>query len=315
MKRRSFLNTGAQVGTILFIAPHLISCKGKTNEEINDIIKKSSSGIFTGEHDYTITQVGGNVYTFEERGGTIGFYVSEDTIIVIDTQFPEQSKNLLNAVAEHSSSKVDLLVNTHHHGDHTGGNIAYKDMLGMHIAHENSLKNQKRVAEERKLENQLYPTTTFMSDQSYAKGKLKMKFNYFGPAHTDGDIVSFFENENIAHMGDLIFNRRFPYIDKSSGANIKNWIHVLDRTLSTYDSETKYIFGHSSNGYDVRGTSEDIKSFQNYLEKLLEFGMASIKAGKELEELKKETKIIPGAEEWKGKGIERSLDAVYEELS
>ena len=116
-------------------------------------------------------------------------------------------------------------------------------------------------------------------------------------------------------MGDLIFNRRFPYIDKTSGANIKNWISVLDKTLHSFDAETKYIFGHSSNGFDVRGTSEDIKAFQNYLEKLLEFGMANIKAGKSLDDVKKDTKIIPGAEEWKGKGIERSLDAVYEELS
>ena len=315
MERRKFLNHGSQLGALLLIAPHLISCKGKSNEEIKQVIKESTAAVFAPNEAYKITHVAGNVFTYEERGGTIGFYVNEETIIVIDTQFPDQSQNLIDAMAEHSSSKVDLLVNTHHHGDHTSGNIAYKDIVGMHIAHANSLKNQKRVAEERSLENQLYPTTTFEIDQSYAKGDVKMKFNYFGPAHTDGDIVSYFENENVAHMGDLVFNRRFPFIDKSSGANIANWVTVLDKTVNTYNADTKYIFGHSGNDYTVRGNAEDINAFKNYLEKLLEFGMASIKAGKDLETVSKETKVIPGAEEWKGKGIERSLSAVYEELS
>lgn len=315
MKRRNFINQGVNLGALLLIAPHLISCKGKSKEEIKEVIEKSTGLMFSPNEAYKITHVAGNIYTFEERGGTIGFYVTEDTLIVIDTQFPDQSQHLIAAAAEHSTSKVDLLVNTHHHGDHTGGNIAYKDILGMHIAHENSLKNQKRVAEERGLENQLYPSTTFAVDQSYAKGDLKMKFNYFGAAHTDGDIVSSFVNDNVVHMGDLVFNRRFPFIDKSSGANISNWISVLDKTVNMFDAETKYIFGHAGSGYEVRGNSEDIKAFQNYLEKLLEFGMESIKAGKDLELVKKETKVIPGAEEWKGKGIERSLSAVYEELS
>lgn len=315
MQRRKFITSGTHLGALLLIAPYLVSCKGKSKEEIKKVIEESNSGVFTSKDDYTITHVEGNVYTFEERGGTIGFYVTEDTVIIIDTQFPDQSQHLIDAISTQSQSKVDLLVNTHHHGDHTSGNIAYKDILGMHIAHENSLKNQKRVAEERDQKDVLYPTNTFSTDQTYSKGDLKMEFSYFGPAHTDGDIISFFANENVVHMGDLIFNRRFPFIDKSSGANISNWIKVLDQTLTKFDTETKYIFGHSANGHNVRGSSEDVKAFQNYLEKLLEFGMESKKAGKSLEEIKSDTKLIPGAEEWEGKGIDRSLDAVYAELN
>ncbi len=314
MQRRKFISSGSQLGALLLIAPHLISCKGKSSAEVKEDLIKNES-IFKSGGDFTITNVAGNVWTFEERGGTIGFYVTEDTVVVIDTQFPDQSGHLLAEIATQTSSKVDLLVNTHHHGDHTSGNIAYKDLLGMHIAHENSLKNQKRVAEEREQKDVLYPTTTFATDQKYSKGDLKMSFNYFGAAHTDGDIVSFFENDNVAHMGDLVFNRRFPYIDKSAGANIANWVQVLDKTVKTYGTDTKYIFGHSANGYPVRGNSEDLNAMKNYLERLLEFGMASIKSGISLNEAKASTTVIPGAEEWQGKGIERSLDAVYQELS
>jgi len=138
--------------------------------------------------------------------------------------------------------------------------------------------------------------------------------NYFGAAHTDGDAITHFENANVVHMGDLIFNRRFPYIDKSAGANISNWITVLDKVLNKFDNETKFIFGHSDNGYDITGGKEDIKAFQGYLASLLNFGRQSIQSGKTLKELKSEVNTIPGAPEWKGKGIERSLDAVYTEL-
>lgn len=314
MQRRKFVTTGSQLAALLFIAPQLISCKGDSDKKIKQKVEEINSGVFSPNENYTIAHVKGNIYTFEEKGGTIGFYVNNDTVIVIDTQFPEQSEHLLAEIATQSSSKVDLLVNTHHHGDHTSGNIVYKDFVGMHVAHKNSVKNQKKVAEERGLTDVLYPTTLISSDQKYGKGNLKMEFSYFGPAHTDGDIITCFENENVVHMGDLIFNRRFPFIDMSAGANISNWINVLDQTIKKYDHETKYIFGHAGNGYSVRGTREDVRAFQNYLEKLMEFGMESKKAGKSLEVLKKRTKLIPGAEEWTGKGIERSLDAVYTEL-
>ena len=122
------------------------------------------------------------------------------------------------------------------------------------------------------------------------------------------------QNANVAHLGDLVFNRRFPYIDTGAGANISNWVNVLDDVLNTYDNETIFMWGHARDGFDIKGGKEDIKAFQNYLEKLLDFGEKSIKAGKSLEELMENTTVIPGAEEWQGKGIERSLKAVYAEI-
>ena len=72
---------------------------------------------------------------------------------------------------------------------------------------------------------------------------------YLGPAHTDGDSITHFENANVVHMGDLIFNRRFPYIDKSAGASVKNWIQVLKQTQKLFDKDTIFIFGHADNGF------------------------------------------------------------------
>lgn len=277
--------------------------------------KSLLANIFLDELPYTMKPLRNNIGFFTERGGTIGWMISKNGIVVVDTQFPEQSKHLIDALKKQSDRKIDLLINTHHHGDHSSGNIAYKGIAEIVLAHENSKKNQMRVAKERGKEaDQLYPDTTFSKEWSKQVGDEIITLKYFGPAHTDGDAIIHFENANVAHMGDLIFNRRFPYIDKSAGASIKNWIEVLGKTQKTYDKDTIFIFGHSDNGYDITGTMNDIKAKQNFLSRLLDTVNTEIKAGKTQEEIMK-IESIKGAEEWKGNGIGRCLSSAYQELT
>jgi glyoxylase-like metal-dependent hydrolase (beta-lactamase superfamily II) len=160
----------------------------------------------------------------------------------------------------------------------------------------------------------LYPDQIFTDTWKTSVGREKIKAHYFGAAHTNGDAIIHFEHANIAHMGDLIFNRRYPVIDRSAGANIKNWIEVLNKTLSTFDEETVFIFGHAFDPEKVTGNKEDIKAMQNYLSKLLQFVEGEIKLGKSKEEIIK-ARSIPGVAEWQGAGIERGLTAAYEELT
>lgn len=264
---------------------------------------------------YKMLPLRNNVGYFTERGGTIGWMISKEGIVVVDTQFPEQSQHLIQAIKSQSDRKIDLLINTHHHGDHSGGNIEYKEIANMVLAHENSKKNQIRVAKESGKEaTQLYPDTTFKKDWSKKIGDEIITLTYFGPAHTDGDSITHFENANIAHMGDLIFNRRFPYIDKSAGASVQNWINVLENAQKIYDNDTKFIFGHSDNGFDIVGTKKDIAAFQNYLSKLMEKVQSDISDGVSEDEIMK-IQSIEGAEEWKGNNMKRSLSAVYQELT
>jgi hypothetical protein len=91
-------------------------------------------------------------------------------------------------------------------------------------------------------------------------------------------------------------------------------VSVLDQIIAKYDSKTKFMWGHANEGYDVIGGKEEIKAFQNYLTQLLVLGRKSIASGISLEDLKKTVKIVPGAEQWTGSGIDRSLDAIYQEL-
>jgi glyoxylase-like metal-dependent hydrolase (beta-lactamase superfamily II) len=264
---------------------------------------------------WKIKMLRNDIGIFSEKGGTIGFMLSKKGIVVVDAEFPEQAQHLIAELKKRSEKPFKLLINTHHHGDHTSGNIAFKDVVPHVLAHENSKINQKNVAVKNKTDDkQLYPDKTFTDTWSDKVAKEKISLYYFGAAHTNGDAIIHFEHANIAHMGDLVFNRRYAFIDRSAGANIKSWIAVLDKTLAKFDNNTLFIFGHAFDPEKVTGNKEDLKAMQNYLSKLLEFVEGEIRSGKSKEEILK-AKAIPGVPEWQGDGIERGLTAAYDELT
>ena len=263
---------------------------------------------------YQMESLRGNVGIFTERGGTIAYMITNEGIAVVDSQFPDQAKHLIDEIQKQSDRKIDVLINTHHHGDHSAGNIAFKGLVNKVMAHENSMKNQQRVAEaSNSLDNQLLPDTTYSKGKLREKvGKERIALHYFGPGHTNGDSFVHFENANIVHTGDLVFNRRVPYIDTSAGANITSWQEVLEKAYNTFDDDTLFVFGHSGEGYEIKGSRADLKPFQNYLSKVLEYVKNGQAAGKTKEQLA-ETNEIPGAPDWKG-NQSRSVNAAWAEL-
>ncbi len=263
---------------------------------------------------FSIEMLTDDIGIFNEKGGTILFHYGKKGIVVVDSQFPDTAAHLIEEIKKKTSKKFQYLINTHHHFDHTGGNIAFKDIVKNVVAHENSLANQKAVAEKQKTEDkQLYPTTTFASIWSKKLGKEKIELHYLGAGHTNGDAIVHFTKANIVHMGDLMFNRRYPYIDKSAGANIQNWIKILQTVQTKFDDNTRFVFGHANDKYKVTGTKADIKAFENYLTQLYNFVLTEVQLGKTKEDILK-AKLIPGNEEWYGDGIERGLSAAYTEI-
>jgi glyoxylase-like metal-dependent hydrolase (beta-lactamase superfamily II) len=256
-----------------------------------------------------------DIGVFTERGGTILFYLSKEGIVVVDSQFPEQSNHLIEELKKKTEEPFKLLINTHHHGDHSGGNISFKGIVEHVLAHENSKANQQRVAIAAKSEDkQLYPDQTFGSVWSQKTGKEKITLHYFGSAHTNGDALVHFEHANIVHMGDLLFNRRHPFVDRSSGANMKSWMNVLEKAQQKFSKKTQFVYGHSAEGFDITGTVDDLKAFQEYIGKVLDFTQSEIKAGKTKEEFIKTT-ALPFETQWKGDGLARPLTAAFDELT
>jgi cyclase len=297
MHRRNFIrNTGLLTGATLLFQ------------------KQSLANMFNG-FDFSVKMLRKNVGIFTERGGTIGFILGKDGIIVVDAQFPDTAAHLIEDLKKRSTNPFRFLLNTHHHADHTAGNIAFKGLVEKVIAHENSLANQKAVAEKNNLmDKQLLPDTVFNLDYKIKLGDEKIKADYYGAGHTNGDVVYHFENTNIMHAGDLMFNKRHPFVDRSAGANISSWIKDLDHVIKKADKDTIIIFGHSLNPGEETGNIEDVKKFQDYLGKVLSFAEQEMKKGVSKEDFIKNT-VIPGVTEWSGQGIDRPLTAAYEELA
>ncbi len=296
MNRRSFLHSSALAFGALTLTQ-----------------QKLLTGLF--DDPWKITMLRDDIGIFTERGGTIAFLLSKKGLVVVDSQFPDQSTHLITELKKRAEKPFKLLINTHHHGDHSSGNISFKGIVEHVLAHENSKKNQENSAQKNKNEDkQLYPDQTYTNTWCEKIGKEKICLYYYGAAHTNGDSLVHFQHANIVHMGDLVFNRRHPFIDRGAGASIKNWIQVLDKAVTTFDKDTMYVYGHADNGYEVTGKADDLKKFGDYLGRLLKFAEDEVKAGKTKEEILKNT-TLPGEMEWKGDGFQRPLQAAYEEVT
>lgn len=279
------------------------------------LFQKSALAAVLRPVDFKIRMLRGNAGIFTERGGTIGFLLSEDGAVVIDSQFEDTAPHLIDALKKQRPVPVRFLLNTHHHRDHTGGNVAFKGIAEHVVAHQNAVANQKAVAEKAATaDKQLYADQTFDKELKLTLEKTKITGTYFGAGHTNGDAVYHLEEANVMHVGDLVFNKRHPYVDRSAGANMRNWISVLEQIQKKGTRDTLYIFGHSLKEGEETGTAEDLKKFADYLDKVLRFAEAERKKGVSKEEFIKNT-AIPGVTEWSGQGIERPLTAAYEELS
>ena len=266
------------------------------------------------QEPWKISMLTSDIGVFTERGGTILFYLSKKGIAVVDSQFPDQSKHLIDELKKKSEKPFKVLINTHHHGDHSGGNISFKGLVEHVVAHEISKINQEKTAKQNKNEDkQLYPDQTYTGTWCQKLGKEKICLHYFGAGHTNGDSFVHFQHANIVHCGDLVFNRRHPYVDRSAGANMKSWISVIDKALQTFDAQTRFVYGHAGTGFDITGNTDDLKAFRDYIGNVLKFVEGEMKSGKSKEEILKAT-IIPGSEAWKTEGIQRPLQAAWEEL-
>lgn len=257
-----------------------------------------------------------NIGIFSEKGGTILFMLSDEGIVAVDSQFPDTAQHLVDELKKKSSQPFRLLINTHHHGDHTAGNIVFKGLVQHVLAHENSKINQERTAKEKKNEDQqLYPDQTYKDTWCEKIGKEEICLHYFGRGHTNGDSLVEFKEANIVHMGDLMCNRRHPYVDIPAGASMSNWIKLLDKTYHSFNRKTRFVCGHAGEGHQLVVKRNDLTLFADYLGKILQFTEGELKQGKTREQILKTT-VIPGApEDWKGAGLERPLAAAYSELT
>ncbi len=241
--------------------------------------------------EITTEEIAPGIAVLFGAGGNIGVSHGEDGTILVDDQFAPLTGKIEAAVADLGASPVAYLINTHWHGDHTGGNENLGKKGAQIFAHHNV---RKRLAEGREGERPIapaakeaLPVVTFGQGVTMHVNGDTVDVMFIGGGHTDGDSVVRWREDNVIHMGDLYFQiDGFPYMDISSGGNVLNAMNSLDLVIAMIDDETKVIPGHGpmSNKAELVAYRASIGAMVDRVRPLFEQGMslADAKAAKPL---------------------------------
>ncbi len=258
------------------------------------------------------TPVRGNVYMLEGSGGNIGVSAGEEGLLLVDSQFAPLSEKIKTALKTLNPGKAKFLLNTHHHGDHTGGNRNFGEELTI-IAHRNV--RQRLMTEQKRGERiipaepkEAWPIITVDQSLSLHFNGEEIKVMHFPAGHTDGDCIIFFTGANVVHMGDDFFVGRFPFVDLNSGGSVDGLIKNIAQVIAQLPADVKIIPGHGP-----ISTLDDLKTYHRMLTSTTELVRAKIKAGKDLKTI--QTEGVP--EEWKAWGsgfisTERWLETIHQ---
>jgi len=191
------------------------------------IVFTTTSMLAQGRFDkveITTTKLTDNIYMLQGAGGNIGVSVGEDGVFVIDDQFAPLSKKILTAIKALSDKPLKFLVNTHYHGDHSGGNENMAKAGAVIIAHDNVKKRlETKQNDGSTTPKEALPVITFNDKLNITINEESVAVFHVSNAHTDGDALLFFTESNVLHTGDTYFNGRYPYIDLNSGGSVKGY--------------------------------------------------------------------------------------------
>lgn len=266
-----------------------------------------------------LRHVADSIYMFEGKGGNVGIFVGGEGGLMIDSQFPDATSKLMKGYEGMSSSSLKYLINTHHHGDHTGGNANFKAMGITIISHNNvrtrlieealSAANAERDKEFESRINTLresgnensaadltakdelrdrpeielkdvFPSLTIRDKTTIHLNGEEIELIPLNPGHTNGDILVWFKNSNVIHTGDAYVKGRYPYIDTKSGGAVDGYFAGLKRIMNLINDDTKIIPGHGAIA-NMNDLKESHRMFESILEDVTFFAFS----GKTLEEI------------------------------
>jgi glyoxylase-like metal-dependent hydrolase (beta-lactamase superfamily II) len=233
------------------------------------------------------THVRGTVYMLEGAGGNIGVSVGEDGILIVDDQYAPLADRIRAALAKLGGGKLQFVLNTHWHGDHTGGNVVFGREAPV-IAHHNVRK--RMAAGQELLGRQVEPASAEALPVITFDDSLTVHFNgeeiravHFPQGHTDGDTVVFFSESNVVHMGDDLWTEMFPFVDLSSGGSVQGLERNVRKLLGELPEDVKLIPGHGR-----LSTLEDLEAYHQMLLESIELVRKKKDQGMSLEEIQKE---------------------------
>lgn len=226
------------------------------------------------------SEVAPGIYMLEGAGGNIGLSVGADGAFVIDDQFEPLAPKIKAAIAGLTDKPVKFLVNTHWHGDHTGGNAAFGEAGAMIVAQDNVRKRLKEGLKNERRDTSpapaiALPVITFSDAVTFFWNGQEILVRHPEPAHTDGDAVIYFRTANVLHTGDVYFNGGYPYLDLDSGGDINGSIAAQEMMLAMIDEETKIIPGHGalSNKAELAAYLAMLKDVRSRIQALIDRGL------------------------------------------
>jgi glyoxylase-like metal-dependent hydrolase (beta-lactamase superfamily II) len=270
-----------------------------------------------------VHKVAGSVYMLEGAGGNIGVSVGDDGIVIVDDQYAPLAEKIRAALKSITDKPVRFVINTHYHGDHTGGNLEFQKTSPI-IAQDNvrkrleeggvggnggSMKHESKPADKGAL-----PIITFDHQVTVHLNGEDIRALHVPAGHTDGDSVIFFPKSNVVHMGDDFVTYGFPFVDINSGGSVRGMIDAIDKVLAQVPADVKLIPGHGpiSNVADAR-------KFQTMMKDTLAVVQAAMKQGKTLDQMKQEKILAKWTPDWDGpdKFIKTDawIETIYNDLS
>lgn len=260
------------------------------------------AGIASGAGEIRLDEVAGNVHVLQWRGGNIGVSAGDDGLILVDDQFAPQAEDILAALRILRDEPVRFVLNTHWHGDHTGGNQAMAERGAVIVAHENV---RRRMSSEQFMKAfgrtvppsppGALPVVTFGDAVTLHFNDDTVRVQHLTAAHTDGDSYVHFVDANVIHAGDVFFNGLYPFIDVSSGGRIDGVIAACDRMLAVADADTRIIPGHGP-----VTDREGLQAYRDMLAAIRARVAAGIRDGKSLDAIRADKPTADWDAAWGG---------------
>ncbi len=256
------------------------------------------------------------LYMLVGRGGNIGLSTGTDGTFLVDDQFAPLTDRIEAAIRSVTGEGVRFLVNTHFHGDHTGGNENFGKQGTLIVAHEN-VRRRMSVDQFREiLRNDRTPAAppdalpriTFTDAVTFHWNGEEIRVFHSHHAHTDGDSIIYFVNAGVFHMGDIFFNGRYPFIDVDSGGNVNGMIAAAERVLSLATSDTKIIPGHGA-----LADPDDLRAYRDMLIAVRDKVQTMVNDGRSVDEIVASKPTASFDDPWEG-NIERFVRGVYYSL-
>ncbi|MYA12297.1 MAG: MBL fold metallo-hydrolase [Gemmatimonadetes bacterium] len=249
------------------------------------------------------------------RGGNIGLSVGDDGAFLVDDQFAPLTDKIVAAVAAVTDEPVPWVLNTHWHGDHTGGNENLGEAGAMIVAHENVYRRMNPaefadlIGRSAQAPRAALPVVTFDNAVTFHWNGRHIRVTHIGTAHTDGDAIVHFPRANVFHMGDTFFNGRYPFIDIDSGGGVDGVIEAANFVLERSDDATRIIPGHGD-----LASPADLRAYRDMLETVRLRVAGMVAAGRTADEVVAAAPTADLDAVW-GANSERFVRAVYTSLA